>query len=956
MTPEEELYLTERILRARRGEKQSYTWEGEKNILGVPKRRKEDPFMRGLERGALQLIGLPVDAWAGIQRSMASSGGGLRPVGKNPIMGSDWLIKNFGPAEEYSDAGLGTKVLSRAGEFTGNMLAGAGAAELPALRSLPLVQKLFGGMSLGTATRIGITSGIGSAVGEEYGGPLGSLVGMFAAPMVTPKKVPAALKDMITSGPLASETGSVSMGLKDLSQGWQNTVGSKLQSLVSKVGDIPLAPSKSRPAKWMGGNTLNEWALAPQERMNQNAAQIFRDTRSEAERTADALRTSAMQMKGLNLAEREDLRSVLRSNFKLDKADPANRAKIQEILEPIEEAKTITGQKLLDTKQRENLLNDNLNTRLLKLFAEDPQDPMWQLRKSIPTQHDLSTPKGTLKFLDSILSDPLTPPNVREHARDLYDLPAKTALEVADAHRKSYEKLLFSSLKNNPDWVTPQTSFMQQLVDAHAGGTPNKATLKQIEQQIAQYTELPNHPDFEGLLVKKDIAEGIRDLDTHISAFRTGWNKYFLNPWKFMKVGLNVPARARDLFSNIMFNDIYGPNPLSPYRLDVYGSAMKELRAAAKTGKLSPELETYFYHTGGKIDALNSVATDPIFNAMRHDANPLDNVLGWMYGNKVGQFTSNLMRNVDVWTKYAKFKHNIANGMEEAPAIVDALRSTGNMLEQSRAVRNIRDTAMPFFGWSAHALKTVASGMMNHPVRTAKWYLGPYLAGQYAIDNLGMDEQSYADYKNTLPEYMKDEVFGMPKFIPLPYRDEKNKIQMMDIGWWIPGLQDLSELDQNASNPIRFVQNPAFTIGASLLNNKKFSGAPIYHEWEEPGTKVAKSFGYIMGQLMPPLTPGVGNQANKIWEAFKQEDPNALSLPQALGSQVGARITPIDEGQQWKKFNARINAFQNEAKHQMKDELSKTTDPENQNQIYERYQNIFLDLMKQRQGQGESTE
>lgn len=942
LTKVEELDLLNRLIEARRGSLSSQYPLQSRYGTPEPKKsnallRKADSFARGGNMAAADLLGFPVDAAHMALNALAGLVGKELPT---PVGGSESISKLFGGlADRPADADLADKIIYEGARFGGGLAAGTAASKLPMMAKSPMLAELLGAPEWTTAkaTKIGALSGAGYAIGDEVGGPLGGLAGMFLAPM-TPTKIPSILK---------KQTGAVSMSPSALSQAWQSTVGSKLMSLGHKAGQLPLVPRDSRVARWMGGNTFNEWAYAPQERMAGVAAQQFRDVRSEAERASTALRETAMSMKGLNLEERESLRNVMRGGFDINQAPAQHQQKIMDLLKPVQDAGTITGRKLYTSPNRQMMVQNELDKHLLKVFAEDPQNPLWQTKKMFAGQFDLTTEKGTMQFLDGMLKDPLTPPEVKTIARDLYDLPAKTASEVADAHRRAYESLLISDLKNNPALVVPQTHFMQQLAQAQQGGNINAAQIKQIRDQVGKFVEIPNHPEFQGLLVERNVAEGIRDLDTHVSNFRRGWNKYYLNPWKFMKIGLNIPARARDMFSNFMFNDIYGKHPLSPYRVDVYGSALKDLIAASR-GKSVPELERYFFHSGGKIDALNSVATDPIFSAMRHDANPLDSALGMLYSNPVSKLSSNIMKNADLWSKYSKFKHNLANGMPEEEAIVDAMRATGNMLEQSRAIRNVRDTAMPFFGWSAHAGKTIMHGMANHPIRTAKWYLGPLMAAQYAIDELDMTDEEWQQFNETLPDYMKESVLGMPTRIPMPSRDEKGRIQMLDIGWWIPGLQDLSELNAGTENPMRFMQNPMFTAGASLLTNKKFSGAPIYNDWDDNKTKYAKRLMYIAQQHLPPMTPYIGNQAIKIADAFKGEDPNALTEGQALGTQIGYRVTPVDLNTQYKKYAAKYQAWSNEAKHQMREELNKTQDPEDQQAIIDRYQEIFQRLMEEK--------
>lgn len=760
-------------------------------------------------------------------------------------------------------------------------------------------------------------------------------------------------------GLLGSERGSVAVGPGgDTQPLWDKLVGAKISALGNQVAQVPLLPKDSRVARYMGGNTLSDMGTSPVLRMPSEAGKLFERTQTEGERTANALRESALRATNLNLSEREDLREVLKRGMNISVAKPENQAKIADILSPIESSKVITSQKLFTDASKEKLAGQELDKRLLNLFVEDVQDPMWQIRKA-NTTHDLTTSEGTKAFLDGVITDPLSPPSAKVLAYDMYDIAAKTGQEVADAHRNSYEKLLASTIKNNPDWAVPQDEFMQAIIDAHPGGIPDKTALKAVNDKLSQFVEISAKPgknkvqvpsmsgDFEGMLVHRDVAEGLRDLDTTVSNFRRGWNRYFLNPWKFMKIGLNVPARARDFLSNIMFNDIAGAHPLSPYRVDVYGNALNDIRKASK-GNTSPDLERFFYYSGGKADSLNSVATDPVFAAMRHDANPIDNLLGNLYSSRIGQISSNLMKNTDLWAKYAKFKWNLSKGMPEEDAAIDAIRTVGDHTKQSRAVRNIRDTMMPFFGWQAHSLRQIGHGMAHHPVRTMKWYLAPIMAAQYGISKLGMTKDDYEQFKQTLPDYMSQEVAGVPTHIPVPFRDEKGRIQMMDLAWWLPGLQDLSELGGNLDNPMKFMQNPAFTSGAALLNNKKFSGAPIWNEWDEPGTKVSKALGYVGQQFSPPMMPGLGNQFQKIWGSYNEDDPKALTPAQAWGTQAGVRITPIDEGEQQKKYKARLNAWEGEAKYQMREELKRTTDPAKQEKIVEEYMDIINKLKEQK--------
>lgn len=790
---------------------------------------------------------------------------------------------------------------------------------------------LFGGMARTADTARMVNDArkavLGKGLGEEIAASLPSIPGI-----------------------LNNETGAVSSGMLSSLNLWDKArVGEKLSALGDKIGSIPLLPKDSRMSKFLNGNTFSQWVDNPVLRMPEDAGNLFRRNQAESERISQAYQQVGLDIdkSKLNLEQLEDLRRVLRGGLDpMAAKDPMNQQLAMKLLKPVNEGMVTGKSKLVTSTAEEDMLNQGLTDRLLKIFVEDPDHPLWQAEKAYTgAKFDLTTRKGTEAYLDHLIKDPTVDPLVKQMARDHFDLAAKTAQEVASAHSNAYTSLLREKVINNPDWSIPQVDIRTKMLDAKQMG--DEAEVKRLTGILNNYVEIPRDKAFDGLLVHKTVAEGINDFDRHVGATRKNWNKYFLNPWKFSKIGLNPVARPRDAVSGIIFNDVAGEFPLSPFRVDIYGGAIKDLVMAGR-GKLTPEMKEFLYWTGGRPDTINSIALDPIFDAMKHGANPIDSVLGAVYDSRIGQWSSAAMKNTDLWTKYAKFKWNLKNGMNPENAAYDAMNTVGDHTMQTSAVRAVRDTAMPFFGWQVHALKTMAHGFAHHPVRAAKWFAAPYLAGQASLQDLNINEDEWRMIQKTLPEYLSSTVLGVPTHIPMPVRDEKGRIQLIDIGWWLPGLQDLSEMNQNVANPIRFVQNPAATLGASLMNNQKFSGAPIWNEWDDPTTKVAKFMGYAGQQLLPPMTPFLGNQFQKIYESYNENNPDALTPMQAWGSQIGYRATPFEEGRQMEKFQKRQDAFMNEAKHQFKEDMRKARSESDAKGIQEEFQKTMERLARKK--------
>lgn len=744
--------------------------------------------------------------------------------------------------------------------------------------------------------------------------------------------------------PLANETGAVSMSPGAVSAAgaalWEKAAGSKIQAGVDYLSRLPLFPGNTRLGRYLGGNTLEDLFVPREELMPRSVGRSVYNTRIEQAKVAQSLQDIQVKIQSLPLDMKEDFYRVVKGGMDITQAkNPANQAVFANMLDPYFAAIGDAKKKLMPKARHEALYRKQLDDSLVKLLAEDIDNPEFQIFKN-SWRGDLTTEKGTQEFLNAIITNQHTmfpSEQVTQLAKDLYDLGARTGSQVVTKHKGAFEALLFSKIKAQPGVAIPIQDIRAKASKIVTNPTLSPAERKEALRQLDKnYMHIPGNKAFEGMLVERHTAEGIKDLDIAQSAFRRNWNTYFLSPWKFAKA-IAVPInKARDMVSNMIFNDVAGAHPLSPFNIPVYKRALMDMKQNTARNK------EFAYYSGNDSTNWVNVEMGPIINAMKHGSGPIDIALKHLYDNKFSKLMYDASSFMDHWAKLAKYSHNVDNGMSKADAAIDAIQTVGDHMRQTRATKAIRDTAMPFFGFQVHAIKTMGQGLIHHPVRTAKYFAGVAAMGQMAIEKLGLSEEEWKEFRDSLPDHLKVSVAGIPTAIPMPYRDENGKIQMVDMSWWIPGLQDMAEMQRNSSS-LSFMQNPAITLFADLRANKKFSGAPIWNEWEDPTTKAQKLVGHVMQNLTPSWTPVVGTTWDKTVQALDEDyvGEDKRTVPQALGNQFGWRVTPIDEAGQFTKNQNRIDAWKNEAKNMMNKELSKTQNPDKMNAIIENYQGIL---------------
>jgi hypothetical protein len=274
--------------------------------------------------------------------------------------------------------------------------------------------------------------------------------------------------------------------------------------------------------------------------------------------------------------------------------------------------------------------------------------------------------------------------------------------------------------------------------------------------------------------------------------------------------------------------------------------------------------------------------------------------------------------------------------MDERQAAYDAMKWTFNYGEVTRATAMTRTYVAPFFTWQSKVFPLFAESIIKHPLKWGGAILLYKGMQDSAIAQAGMTSGEYDEFSKKLPEYISAGMMFM-----LPWRDERGRLQMLDLTYLVPGFGDAYQM---AGHPYsQIVQQPLIGIAAGLYSNTKFSGAPICYDWEDPITKASKRFAYVWEQLVPAPFIG-GTDFKKMYQAFVQTpmseyDPlvTDLSRMQATSGFLGAKILPQDEGNVQRAWAGRRNAELSEISSALRRQLRTVRDPRQIEEIVKRH-------------------
>ena len=712
--------------------------------------------------------------------------------------------------------------------------------------------------------------------------------------------------------PMPMLKGGLKSKVKGLGRGVER-VAEKLSAPVRKYGapvaekawnilSIPIEvqiPGKDKSLREMW-----EAAITRIEKKIPKAAERIRESKIQNELISEAGRNLGTRLQSMNPKEAYEVGKALKEGgFTAGVKGKEAKAAIKDFNTAIKEAKVDEKYRVEFRKQltRLNLVPKDLpSDKAFKKLAVSEK----------PTVNEVHS------VLEAVIENPKASGQMKELAKDLWNLPANTPSAVVEASRKASRAVLIDKLKTTRGVVSaiPKAGYVESRIK-----------------------------EFKKAYVHKDVELELNAMDQIPKLAERMFNRFFMTPWKTAKVILRPASHIRNLFSNIILNDFGG---LPFYRGDVYVDAVKGIRGN------SPVWKEFSRMTGVQAASFSSSDLAQISHAMgaagsrkgygksvkeafqgaggRYDdgvftkaLNVFDAIVAparTLYGAEESMF------------KYAKYLHNMEKGMAKREAAWDAMKWTFNFGEVTPEVAAIGQYAMPFVRWFSKVIPLGLETVKNHPVRFAKWIGMGATMQQLALSKTQVSEEEWQKVNRDLPEYMTRGLYLL-----MPFRDEKNRLNMLDLTFVIPFIGDVAELYQK--NPFEVVlQNPVFTMASTLISKRKYSGVPLYYDWEDPSTKMMKTFAYAWEQLSPAMLPG-GTDWNKLSAAFSDQE-GALSPEVAIANALGMKLVAVDEKLNRRRKESVLKIYEREIRSNMMRELRNARSPEEKSEIVDKYRKL----------------
>ena len=665
---------------------------------------------------------------------------------------------------------------------------------------------------------------------------------------------------------------------------WQLPVAKK------SVGEM-LQPGVERLAK----------SLNP--KLRQTAATVRRAEVQKALATSVGRKASEVMEKLLPSERYEFLKGLRGTSL--------NQLSSQKVKDSIDGLNGLMQEARLDVKY-ENKFREELSKALTKPVeavegAYDPKDLMTfltdmekQLPAKVKRQH-------MEKMMQEVIDNPSTSDEISVFMKDLWSSSARTPMAVADAARLA-----------STHYIT------QKLVN-------NKGVLSKVAKPGYIKSEWGKFAG-EGLYLPRDLEFQLRDMSKLPQIARGVYQKWFLSPWKMSKTILRPAYHARNLMSNVILND-WGGLPF--YRVDVYGKALRGMRGKSnewkefirKTGLSGQFTQNDLYELGAGTE---------------YGANMFDKA--YAVFDKVTKPARTLQNAEESWFKFAKYLHNKELGMDTTEAALDSQKWLMNFGEVTSELAYIRKYGIPFATWYSKSLPLLAETAVKHPLRLLKWIEFGRLIQSFSLEQNSLSAEEWEGIEKDMPEYMSRGVYLLA-----PWRDSQNRLNLINLTYIIPGIGDLNEAI-NVFSPSKeggqglTLPNPLITTLGALSSKEKFSGAPLYYDWEDPSTKFAKGFGYVWDQMAPAMAPG-GTDWDMLWKSLTEQE-GAPSPEAALGSLFGIKATPIDEMKNAQVKTALKKIHSSEIQRQMIKELQRAKSSEETNKVLEKYEKYRMEVMQ----------
>ena len=378
---------------------------------------------------------------------------------------------------------------------------------------------------------------------------------------------------------------------------------------------------------------------------------------------------------------------------------------------------------------------------------------------------------------------------------------------------------------------------------------------------VKGYKRVPNNPVKYGMLSGMSVAKPIYD-DVITAMSYIGWGdtayvrlagvgRKLTAAWKTLKVPLNPPTVFRNMMSNMMLMHLSGV----PMRRIVPNMVLSMREAIAyKNGDMEGSKHYRAMMERGVADASFSAAelytlssdTERLLKGVSIEDGGFINWLNMKTWKRLSSLGGKFYQSIEVIGKTAvaieMMEHQGKNADDAFLIANDALFDYSLVHPVVRGWRT-SPVGIPFLTFYYKVFPLLAKTALDNPLR-----FSPYVALMIALPELfktvyGIDDDEYETVKQLLPDFARDPTATFP----LPYRDSKGNIQMIDLGYIVPwgaltslslqgvkGVKQIAGVTQidgidigDITRTLGLFGGPAWAAGAGFFNYDTFTGRPI---------------------------------------------------------------------------------------------------------------------------------
>lgn len=369
--------------------------------------------------------------------------------------------------------------------------------------------------------------------------------------------------------------------------------------------------------------------------------------------------------------------------------------------------------------------------------------------------------------------------------------------------------------------------------------------------------------------------------------------------WKMSKVVLNPPTQVRNFLSNLVLLHLSGVPMHRIYSGELVGRAVKSIASKDRYYQIAKKYglfaTTFANQEGARIREEWIAAQDLEGTGMAKLK---------AFGARLTNTASDVYGTIEAVGKIAKLIDAMEReGMKESDAMLAAHDALFDYSLVPRSVQYLRNQPLgsPFITFMYKALGSMAENLVKHPLRFAPYVAIPYLLKSLIENAYDVDDDDLKRLRKAFPSWMNER----GHMLLLPYKDEQNRWQVVDMGYLAPWGQfaDLAAAaseGKGAKEALNLValSGPLSDVTAAIETNRDpFTGKEITRSTDPPVDQFKQLMGYVWDLVAPGILTSQGglNQLRKSLTGETNVRGELGATPtQASLRLLGINLYPVD--------------------------------------------------------------